>query len=87
MSVSDFNWLAGQHVEALSLTEPVSWSFKFSDGTWLGAETLWRVVSSERVEVTSDDHGHQFGLPEPVDAGARAIQVLGARESTSCLPG
>ena len=81
MSVSDLSWIAGQHVEAVSLTEPVSWWFKFSDGTSLRADTPWRIVSNERVEVTSGDHQHRFGLPEPVDAGARAMEVLGRRKA------
>ena len=77
MPTVDLSWIVGQGVEAISLTEPVSWWFKFSGGTSLRADTLWRVVSSERIEVTSQDHRHRFGLPEPVDAGGRAMQVLG----------
>ena len=44
-----------------------SWEFVFSDGVRLQVECLWRLVVSGRLVITSEDHGHQFGLPAPVD--------------------
>ena len=70
------SWLEGAEVAAISLTEPVSWWFEFSDGTALRAECLWRVITDEHVEVTSADHGHQFGLTRPVDAGVLAMRAF-----------
>jgi hypothetical protein len=72
----DLNWIDGSEMSAVSLVEPVSWWFKFSDGASLRVDAQWRVVTEEGVQVTSADHGHQFGLPEPVDAGGRAMRVL-----------
>ncbi|HEY5289514.1 MAG TPA: hypothetical protein VIJ59_05730, partial [Caulobacteraceae bacterium] len=31
-------------------------------------ETLWRLVDADHLVLTSEDHGHQFGLPEPLNA-------------------
>jgi hypothetical protein len=36
-------------------------------------ESPWRFITAERVFVTSEDHGHPFGLPAPVDAAARVM--------------
>src|SRR5688572_18421458 len=76
MSLVDLSWIPGNAVTSVSLVEPVSWWFELTDGTALRADTLWRVVTRERVEVTSADHGHQFGLPAPVDARTSAMLAL-----------
>ncbi|QJW99766.1 hypothetical protein FTUN_7389 [Frigoriglobus tundricola] len=44
-----------------------SWGFSFSGGLHIRVECLWRLLVSERVVLTSEDHAHQFGLPAPVD--------------------
>ena len=85
MLFPDLRWIAGNEVLSISLVEPVSWRFEFGDGTVLRVDTLWRVVTGE-VAVTSADHGHQFGLPEPVDAGVRAEAGLAQSEGASRLP-
>jgi hypothetical protein len=56
-----------------------SWDFVFSDRVCLRVECLWRLVVSGRLAVTSEDHGHQFGLPSPVDClGELRRQIIGA---------
>ena len=37
---------------------------------------FWRLVGTNHIVVTSDDHGHQFGWPEPVDAAAKFDATL-----------
>jgi len=37
---------------------------------------MWRLVAAAYVCVTSEDDGHQFGLPSPVDAAATANELL-----------
>lgn len=37
---------------------------------------LWRLSDCDCIIVTSDDHGQWFGLPEPVDAPAKANSRL-----------
>ncbi|WP_340645784.1 hypothetical protein [Phenylobacterium sp.] len=54
------------------------WTFAFggaqmsglavSGGCVVVTETLWRLIDVDRVVLTSEDHGHQFGLPAPLDA-------------------
>lgn len=36
----------------------------------------WRLVGAKSIIVTSDDDGHQFGFPSPVDAEAKANEAL-----------
>ena len=36
----------------------------------------WRLIGAKSIIVTSEDDGHQFGLPSPVDAEARANEAL-----------
>jgi hypothetical protein len=63
----DLSWLIGQGLRSVELQD-YTWCFSFSNGGSICTESLWRLVSSERIVVTSADHGHVFGLPEPVDA-------------------
>ena len=44
------------------------WVFNFDGDVSLVAEHLWRLLESGRIRRTSEDHGHQFGLPVLVDA-------------------
>lgn len=55
----------------------LSWFLTFDDGSSIGTEGAWRLVTPAGVAVTSEDHGHQFGLPAPVDAGCVAKAALG----------
>ena len=48
-----------------------TWSFCFSGEVIVQTESSWRLVDATRVVVSSEDHGHPFGLPAPVDAVAR----------------
>lgn len=45
-----------------------SWCFDFGAGIALATEAPWRLIERGRIVVSSEDHGHQFGLPGPVDA-------------------
>jgi hypothetical protein len=54
-----------------------SWSFGFSGEVSLATETSWRLIDEDRLVVTSEDHGHQFGLPEPVDAARVLSSIVG----------
>ena len=50
-----------------------SWFFVFAERASIVTETSWRFITPEGIFVTSEDHGQQFGLPEPVDAGQRLM--------------
>jgi hypothetical protein len=66
-----------------------SWEFAFSDRVDLQVECLWRFLVSGRIVLTNEDHGHQFGLPAPVDClGELRRQVIGATvEDVKVRPG
>ena len=58
------------------------WHFGFTSG-WLMVECPWRAVSTGRIVLGSEDHGHQFGLPEPVDGVSRVLALLGKKTVVS----
>jgi hypothetical protein len=45
-----------------------TWFFNFTDNVSVLTEQFWRLRQHGRIKVTSQDHGHQFGLTQPVDA-------------------
>lgn len=49
----------------------------------MNVSTLWRILVDGRLALTSDDDGHVYGLPQPIDAEARALALLGGRTVTS----
>ena len=56
-----------------SVCVPYTWFFEFADDIAISTESPWRFMSAEGIVVTSEDHGHQFGLPAPVDAAERVL--------------
>ncbi|HLF98021.1 MAG TPA: DUF6188 family protein [Methylococcaceae bacterium] len=50
-----------------------TWFFRFAGDITVATESLWRLIEKGRIVVTSEDHGHQFGLPERVDAAERVL--------------
>jgi uncharacterized protein DUF6188 len=50
-----------------------SWFFRFGEGITVGTESEWRFIAEGHILITSSDHGHQFGLPSPVDAIAEVL--------------
>ena len=75
----DLTWMVGRAVCEVSFHEPTLWSFSFGQKVTVGVECLWRIVTRGRVALTSEDHGHQFGLPAPVDAVARCTELFSTR--------
>lgn len=66
---------AGASLRSVEQTD-YSWFFSFGDGLAIGTESPWRLVTPDGIAVSSDDHGHQFGLPSPVDAADRVMSRL-----------
>jgi hypothetical protein len=62
------------------------WTFAFggaqlsglavSGGCVVVAETLWRLINGDRLVLTFEDDGHQFGLPAPLDARLETSALL-----------
>jgi hypothetical protein len=76
MASPNLDWMIGDSVRAVRLVEPASWWFEFARGGSIRVEALWRVVVDGKIQSTSQDHGHQFGLSTPVDSVSRAVQAL-----------
>jgi hypothetical protein len=53
-----------------------TWFFGFSGSVSVCTDGPWRLVE-ERVVITSDDDGHKFGLPAPVDAASALSMIVG----------
>lgn len=60
-----------------------SWFVRFGPGITVATESVWRLIREGRIVLTSADHGHQFGLPEPVDAEASLWVSLRGRRVTA----
>ena len=59
-----------------------SWFVGLGSGITVATEAHWRLIADGRIAVTSEDHGHPFGLPEPVDAAAMLLARVRGRRST-----
>jgi Family of unknown function (DUF6188) len=73
------DWMRGRAIIEVSLMEPSLWRFRFSDSEGITVECLWRIIRRGHLTRTSSDHGHQFGLPAPVDAAAEAAEAIVGR--------
>lgn len=63
--------------------EAESWIFNFTDNICLSATTLWRLLKNDRIVLVSADHGHQFGLPKPVNAVSELLGLLTGQKLTN----
>ena len=62
------------------------WAFDLLDNLGLAVGCHWRLVSPEGIALTDEDDGHKFGLPKPVDAEAKANDLLaGATVSSATV--
>lgn len=67
----------GARCTSVELVATNSWSFNFEGRLWLNVQCPWRITSECGIELGSEDHGQQFGLPAPVDGSATAMRLLG----------
>jgi hypothetical protein len=71
-------WLVGRTVTRIEKVD-YTWFFKFDDDSSIATEGSWRLISVSRIAVTSEDHGHPFGLPAPVDAAQITMLEVGGK--------
>lgn len=43
------------------------WYFYFADKIFISSSGFWRLLTDDKIELVSLDHGQQFGLPKPLD--------------------
>jgi hypothetical protein len=53
-----------------------SWYIVFADRVAFNVSAFWRLLGDKQIKLVSLDHGHQFGLPEPVDLSQLLTDAL-----------
>jgi hypothetical protein len=71
----NFDWLLNNRLSQVEKKD-FTWFFTFESGGSVSIDSAWRLISTDGIIVTSEDHGHPFGLPEPVDAGNRVLTAV-----------
>ena len=77
----ELKWLASLTLKQCEKMD-YTWFFRFTEDATIATEAPWRLVG-DRILVTSEDHGHLFGLQTPVDAAARVMETVRDAEITS----
>ncbi len=72
----DMTWLVGRTIKNVE-KQDYSWFFVLDDGSSIGTESPWRLITAAGIVVTSEDDGHPFGLPAPVNAADRVTTTVG----------
>lgn len=62
------NALTGKALDVVQFQRSM-WSFQLGE-YWINECSLWRLCDSEGIYITSEDHGHSFGVGHPIDAKA-----------------
>ena len=52
------------------------WRFHLGGSFLLHVRCLWRLLDAKGIAVASEDDGHQFGLPAPIDAQEKSNRLL-----------
>lgn len=75
----DLAWVKGRFLIAVQFNEEseARWRFNFGPEAELNVECPWRVMSEGKNVFGGCDHGHQLGLPAPVDGEERTLEALG----------
>ena len=74
-SAIDASWFRGATLSSVFLLQQYRWVFEFSTKAYITVGCLWRILDPQ-MSVTSGDHEQKFGLPAPLDATARATELL-----------
>jgi hypothetical protein len=74
--------LLGDYLRSLDTPVAGVWHFLFSE-KHLNVSVPWRIIDVEGIRLGSCDHDHKFGLPEPINAVAIAVELLGSRRVNS----
>jgi hypothetical protein len=52
------------------------WVFSIGGSIVVRGFLVWRLIGAEGIKVSSEDDGHRFGLPEPVNAVSRFNELV-----------
>lgn len=56
-----------------------SWHITFTDKINFNIYAFWRLLNEKQIQLVSLDHGHQFGLPKPVDLSQLLTETLNGK--------
>jgi hypothetical protein len=73
--MNSIEWLTKHRFVSITRRD-YEWVFAFDAQAQLVVSCLWRLIENGRIRFTSEDHGHKFGLPAPVDAAFEVNQRL-----------
>jgi hypothetical protein len=57
-----------------------SWRFVFANKIWVSVSGFWRLLEKNQIVLVSLDHGHQFGLSNPVDLSELIARRLSCKK-------
>lgn len=72
----DISWMLGRAFGEVEVRAPAFWIFRFGEDAEIRTDSVWRIVVSGHVVLSSEDHRQQYGLPAPVDAEARCRPLI-----------
>jgi hypothetical protein len=76
--MSDLTLQANAIFESVSYDENAdSWIFQFADKISVQVSGFWRALENNKIVLVSLDHGHQFGLPNPINLVEEITSLLG----------
>lgn len=79
---SALHWLLNDVLVKVERNASGYWRLYFESGASMLIGCLWRKLDQGAIVCTSEDHGHRFGLPAPLDAVA-ALGALSGHRITS----
>jgi hypothetical protein len=74
VSEYSLDWLCEDAIDSVEAS-PFRFTFRFRSGGTLKVSCPWRVVA-QGVQISSEDHDQQYGLPAPLDAALEATALL-----------
>jgi hypothetical protein len=75
----DFSWMVGRVLREVQRYGGGVWRFVFEKPEYIQTQCLWRIARDNRVILTNEDDGHQFGLPAPIDAAMKASEAFASK--------
>ena len=69
-------WLFGQCLRQVEPPEFDRWVFTFANGGSIVVECPWRLLHDGSIVISSADHGHKYGLPQPLNAASEISRLL-----------
>jgi hypothetical protein len=73
--------LLDTHLESVKRRE-YDWVFDFGRGSSLTVGSLWRLLSKQRIQITSEDNDQQFGLKAPLNVATQLTAEIGKEPIT-----